>query len=174
MTKQEFINKYKFIAIWQQILFGIPASVTLAQAIIESNTGSSTLSIRANNFFGIKAYSNPDNLPVFYANDDLASEPFRAYLSPKASFKDHSKFLVTNPRYNDLFLDQNYVNWANGLQLYGYATNPSYASTIKSVIETNNLQRFDFWGKNKIAIFVVAAILLALISYIIYIILKKK
>lgn len=173
MTKAEFINKYKFSAIWQQVLFGIPASITLAQGLIESNSGNSTLATQANNLFGIKAYSNPENLPVFYANDDSLHEPFRKYASAKDSIKDHSNFLRNNPRYDSLFNDQNYINWANGLHAAGYATYPAYASTIISVIETNNLQKFDFIGKNKVVILLAFITILALLVFLIYSLTKK-
>lgn len=149
MTTQEFIKKYKWVAIWNHIRYGIPASITLAQGIIESNSGNSTLATKANNFFGIKAYSNPENLPVFYATDDKVGEPFRMYDSAGDSFKDHSIFLLSNKRYTDTLNAGNYVEFSIELKKAGYATSPTYASTIVSTIEKYNLSKYDNIGNNK-------------------------
>lgn len=168
MTTQEFISKYKWYAIWEHIRTGIPASVTLAQGILESNSGNSFLASK-NNFFGIKAYSNPDNLPVVYVSDDRPNEPFRAYDTPYQGFKDHSKFLLTNPRYLETLQTKNYIDFAKLLQQAGYATAQNYATTLVSVIETNSLSQYDFYGKYKYAL---SAIILLIISSIIFAIVK--
>lgn len=144
MTEAEFYKKYKGAAIWNGLLYGVLPSITLAQASIESANGSSFLAKYGNNFFGIKAYSNPQNLPVIYANDDLQNEPFRSYPTAAASFKDHSRFLIDNKRYSQLFDSTNYSLWADILQAQGYATSPVYSSTIKNKIKNNDLERFDY------------------------------
>jgi len=160
--KTAFFNKYKYAAIIQHILYGVPASITLAQAAIESNYGKSALAKNANNFFGIKAYSNPDNLSVYYASDDLANEPFRMYDSARHSFRDHSIFLKENPRYKNLFFSDDYVSWAVGLKTAGYATASNYAASLISVIQNNDLAKYDYYSNNKYLM----ALLLALILFI--------
>lgn len=149
MTTAEFIDKYKWDAIWEHIRYGVPASITLAQGIIESNSGNSKLATEANNFFGIKAYSNPNGLPVYYATDDLQNEPFRKYATPLDSFTDHSKFLLSNKRYADTLKANNYVDFAIELKKAGYATAPNYASTLVSTISKYNLKKYDNIGNNK-------------------------
>lgn len=149
MTTQQFISKYKWDAIYQHIRYGIPASITLAQGILESNSGNSKLATDANNFFGIKAYSNPDSLPVYYANDDLLHEPFRKYVTPLDSFVDHSKFLLTNPRYLTTLKTGNYVDFAIELKKAGYATSPAYSANLVKIIENYNLTKYDNIGNNK-------------------------
>ncbi len=168
MTTQDFISKYKWAAIWNHVLYGIPASVTLAQAIIESSSGNSKLAINANNFFGIKAYSNPEGLPVYYANDDIEHEPFRMYPSASASFADHSKFLLDNKRYLTAIAQGNYVDFANELKAAGYATAPNYAQLIISDIEKYNLQQYDVYGNNKWLFLVLFIIVVALLIYLVY------
>lgn len=169
MSTLEFIKKYKLDAIYNHIRYGIPASITLAQGIIESNSGNSILALQANNFFGIKAYSNPNNLPVFYANDDLKGEPFRMYNSPIDSFTDHSKFLLSNKRYTDTLKTGNYVDFAIELKKAGYATSPNYANTIVSVIDKYDLKKYDNIGNNKW----LYSILIVLIIVVIIFLIKK-
>lgn len=173
MTTQEFIQKYKWIAIWQHIRFGIPASITLAQGIVESGSGNSRLAKQANNFFGIKAYSNPDNLPVMYFSDDVANEPFRVYPNANASFTDHSKFLLENPRYDVTLKAKNYVEFAKELKKAGYATAPNYAQILISTIENNDLYQYDWIGNNKylIGTVILIIILIVIVSVIYY---RKK
>lgn len=177
MSEQEkidFYKKYAPAAIWQHIRSGIPASVTLAQMSIESNYGTSALAKNANNYFGIKAYSNPENLPIYYASDDLANEPFRVYATAKDSIKDHSKFLQTNSRYNYLFYSNNYKDWSYGLQAKGYATAPTYANTLINRIEKYNLQRFDFIGNHKYLIFFAALVVLSILTLVVIELIKSK
>lgn len=137
-----FFEKYKAIAIDNYLSYGVLPSITLAQAAIESNYGKSELSKTSNNFFGIKCGNNWKGKKVF-ANDDAPNECFRAYNSIAESFKDYSLFLKQNQRYKGLFDDTNYVNWANELQQYGYATNQNYANILKNIIEQNQLQLID-------------------------------
>lgn len=165
MTTLEFIKKYKWIAIWDHIRYGIPASITLAQGIIESNSGNSELFLNAKNAFGIKAYSNPDNLPVYYANDDKLHEPFRMYTSVKDSFTDHSKFLLSNSRYLSALKSNNYVDFAIQLKKDGYASDPNYASKIVDTIDKYNLKKYDNIGNNKW--YYLAAIIIVIIFIII-------
>lgn len=164
MTTEEFISKYKWDAIYDNIRYGIPASITLAQGIIESNSGNSVLSTQANNFFGIKAYSNPNGLPVYYATDDKQGEPFRMYATAQDSFTDHAKFLLSNTRYLDTLKSNNYVDFAIELKKAGYATNPNYAQSIIDTIDKYDLSKYDNLGNNKwyyliiIVIFIVGTI----------------
>lgn len=171
MTQQEktaFFNRYKYAAIWEHIYTGVPASITLAQAAIESNYGTSALFVNANNAFGIKAYSNPHNFPLYYATDDLINEPFRSYPNVRTSFKDHSDFLLENSRYNSLFLTSDSSAWADGLKVAGYATNPNYNTILKSIIKDNDLEKYDFYGDHKYFIIISAIVLLAFIAFLIY------
>lgn len=168
MTEQEFIDKYKWAAIWNHIKYGVPGSITLAQAIIESNSGNSYLSRIGNNFFGIKAYSNPDNLPIIYADDDTKHEPFRSYPNAASSFADHSKFLLLNPRYMTAITAGNYVDYTNALKADGYATNPNYAQTLQSTIEKNNLTKYDTYGNNKILFILLFLLILTLLGFFIH------
>jgi flagellum-specific peptidoglycan hydrolase FlgJ len=166
MAPNDFIKKWKNTAIWNHILYGIPASITIAQSITESGWGEGNLARNANNYFGIKAYTNPDNLPVYYANDDLQHEPFRAYDNPKQSFKDHSKFLLTNPRYKSLFDSTDSYDWAHGLKAAGYGTAPGFDNVLISLIDKYNLKKYDFWGKNIVLISILALIAIALLVYL--------
>ncbi len=175
MTTSEFINKYKWIAIYNHIVYGVPASITLAQGIIESNSGNSRLFTQAKNSFGIKAYSNPQNLPVFYADDDLKGDPFRMYNSVGDSFTDHSKFLLTNKRYLDTLKTGNYVDFAIELKKAGYATGPNYANSIVSVIDKNKLSKYDNLGNNKwLYLILLLLFILVLVGGYKYVKSKKK
>lgn len=144
MTIAEYITKYKDIAITEMRKHGIPASITLAQGILESNFGNSRLARQANNHFGIKCGNNWQG-PTFIQDDDTEKECFRKYQSPYHSFDDHSLFLKGKERYQFLFaLDpKDYKAWAHGLQKAGYATNPNYANLLIRLIEERNLDRFD-------------------------------
>lgn len=142
-SKSAFINKWKQIAIDQMNTYGIPASITLAQAAIESGWGTSRLAVQGNNMFGIKCHNWSGD--TMRANDDRPNECFRVYDDQAGSFVDHSLFLKQNKRYSSLFElpITDYKGWANGLQSAGYATSRSYASTIISTIEANNFDKFD-------------------------------
>lgn len=123
---------------------GVPASIKLAQGMIESDFGRSRLARVANNHFGIKCHSTWKG-PMVYHHDDALDECFRKYSDPEQSFRDHSDFLVTGSRYRALFnLDPtDYKGWARGLKSAGYATNPAYADMLIKKIELNGLDAFD-------------------------------
>lgn len=174
MTEKEFYQKYKLDALINGLKYGILPSITLAQASIESANGNSFLAKYGKNFFGIKAYSNPDNLPVIYANDDLQNEPFRKYNSVKESFKDHSIFLIENSRYKPLFDSTDFNYWADTLQAQGYATSPVYASTIKSRIKNNDLDKLDFIVKYRWLFIILGVALIIFILYLLYKYVIKK
>lgn len=138
-----YVHKYKNIAQQEMKHTGIPASITLAQGILESGAGHGDLTKRANNHFGIKCHGWAGE--KVYHDDDKRGECFRKYNHPKQSFKDHSEFLTSRKRYAFLFrLDKtNYKAWAKGLRKAGYATDPKYPSKLISLIERYNLQVYD-------------------------------
>jgi hypothetical protein len=143
ISRGEYIERYKGEAIIQMKKYNIPASITLAQAILESADGNSELAKKSNNHFGIKCHSNWEDEKVFH-DDDESDECFRAYKNVEESFEDHSKFLLKE-RYSELFklnIDD-YKSWAKGLKKAGYATNPAYAKHLIRIIEDNNLSQFD-------------------------------
>ena len=142
-TRQEYIELYKDWAIEEMIRSGIPASIKLAQGMLESNNGNSTLAIKGNNHFGIKCHDWKGKR--MRHDDDEKNECFRKYKTVRDSYMDHTKFLMNGPRYSSLFLlDQtDYKGWARGLKKAGYATSPSYASALIRIIEENGLERFD-------------------------------
>lgn len=141
---QDYILQYKDIAKDNMTSYGIPASITLAQGVLESGSGQGTLSKNANNHFGIKCHKEWDG-PSVRHTDDAPDECFRKYDQPEESYRDHSQFLVSRSRYNDLFLlDQDdYEGWAHGLKKAGYATDPKYASKLISLIERYTLDQYD-------------------------------
>lgn len=138
-----YVHKYKKIAQQEMKQSGIPASITLAQGILESGAGYGDLTRRANNHFGIKCHGWTGK--KVYHDDDKRGECFRKYEHPEQSFKDHSEFLTSRKRYAFLFqLDKtNYKAWAKGLRKAGYATDPKYPSKLISLIERYNLQVYD-------------------------------
>lgn len=144
---ESYIDKYKDMAISQMNKYHIPASITLAQGLLESDAGRSTLAVEGNNHFGIKCHSDWTG-KTLYHDDDRASECFRKYQNPSASFEDHSIFLASGKRYEFLFaFDQtDYKSWAYGLKKAGYATSPTYATNLIRIIETYELYQYD--GKN--------------------------
>lgn len=136
-----YIIQFKEIALEQEREFGIPASITLAQGILESGAGKSGLTRKSNNHFGIKKGTGW-NGPLFYAwDDDPQKSPFRVYASAAESYRDHSLFLKNNGRYRSLFSKSvyDYRGWANGLQRAGYATSPTYAKALIGYIDTYKL-----------------------------------
>jgi len=139
-----YIKKYNAFAVREMYQYGIPASITLAQGILESGSGKSTLATEANNHFGIKCHVHWDG-PSVYHDDDEKQECFRKYNSVDASFRDHSVFLVERSRYDFLFkLRKNdYKGWAKGLQKAGYATSKTYAKKLISLIDRYNLTKYD-------------------------------
>ncbi len=139
----DYIAEYSGLAVEQQALHGIPASVTLAQGLLESAAGRSSLAVRGNNHFGIKCHSEWRG-DTLLRNDDAVDECFRSYETAVESFEDHSRFLLRK-RYAPLFdLDiTDYAGWANGLRSCGYATDPNYASRLITIIERYALYLFD-------------------------------
>lgn len=138
-----YIHKYKAEAIRQMHKYKIPASITLAQGLLESAAGQSRLARLANNHFGIKV-SGDWTGPYMRCDDDRPNEKFRKYASAEQSYEDHSLFLL-KPRYKDLFrLDMtDYRGWARTLKKCGYATNPRYADNLISIIERYDLAQYD-------------------------------
>jgi LysM repeat protein len=141
---QAYINMYSSLAISEMKRTGIPASITLAQGMIESDFGRSTLAREGNNHFGIKCHNDWTGLAIRH-DDDRRNDCFRKYSRAEDSFYDHSDFLKSESRYRELFdLSQtDYKGWAYGLKRAGYATNPDYASMLIRKIEENNLYYFD-------------------------------
>jgi len=144
LSRREYISKYQLIAIEEMNRTGIPASITMAQACLESADGNSQLSKKSNNHFGIKCKGNWKGKKV-YADDDKKNECFRKYKSVKESYIDHSDFLLVNQRYGTLFnLDpSDYVGWARGLKKAGYATAKHYDKALIKIIEDYQLYRLD-------------------------------
>lgn len=142
-TYLSYISKYAEMAIDQMKRHGIPASITLAQGLLESAAGQSTLATQANNHFGIKTGGSWDG-PYVLRDDDRANERFRKYSSVAESFEDHSLFLK-KPRYARLFSLKltDYKGWAKGLKECGYATSPTYAEKLIGIIELYTLYDFD-------------------------------
>lgn len=140
---QAYIDQYKNLAIEQMLRYNIPASITLAQGLLESSAGRSDLTRTGNNHFGIKCHGWTGKRT--YHDDDEAGECFRAYDNAKQSYEDHSRFLSTQSRYARLFTLKrtDYRGWALGLKQCGYATNPQYASKLTQIIELYSLQQFD-------------------------------
>lgn len=144
LTRQQYINKYKDIAIRQMHKHKIPASITLAQACLESGDGNSSLARKANNHFGIKCHNGWIG-KKYRHDDDKKDECFRKYNDPIDSFTDHSYFLISGSRYNSLFdlPITDYKGWAHGLKAAGYATNPKYAKLLIDIIEEYQLYKYD-------------------------------
>lgn len=138
-----YIETYSRMAVEQQKKYGIPASITLAQGLLESAAGSSTLARESNNHFGIKCHSSWTG-DTMLRNDDAPDECFRVYPSAEESYRDHSLFL-TGKRYRQLFEYDitDYASWARGLSRCGYATDPNYASRLIAIIERYRLYDFD-------------------------------
>ncbi len=136
-----YINQYKQLAIDEMIRTGVPAAITLAQGILESNAGQCPLTVQSNNHFGIKCKTDWAG-DFVYHDDDLKHECFRSYTCAEASYRDHSDFLKNRPNYASLFnLDvTDYEGWAYGLKAAGYATNPVYANSLITTIEKYNLE----------------------------------
>ncbi len=140
----EYIEKYKEIAKKDMIDYGIPASITLGQGILESGAGTGPLSIQANNHFGIKCHKEWNGPSVNY-DDDTEQECFRKYSEPNESYRDHSLFLTSRERYSKLFKleKDDYKSWAQGLKDAGYATDVAYPTKLIGLIERYQLQKYD-------------------------------
>lgn len=144
---EDYIKKYRGIAVEEMKKYHIPASITLAQGLLESGAGKSELARKSNNHFGIKCGGSWEGRTVRY-DDDRRNECFRAYRHPKESYEDHSKFLRTGARYAFLFRLKitDYKGWAKGLKKAGYATNPRYADMLIDIIELYDLDQYDKKG----------------------------
>jgi hypothetical protein len=144
MTRAEYIQKYQLLAISEMNRSGIPASIKMAQACLESADGNSELARKSNNHFGIKCKSNWNGATAYH-DDDEKNECFRKYQSVEDSYVDHTNFLMSSQRYAFLFqlAPTDYAGWANGLKKAGYATNPNYAKLLIDIIELNQLWRLD-------------------------------
>ena len=141
---EEYIKKYRDIAVREMKRYHIPASITLAQGLLESGAGQSTLARKSNNHFGIKCGGDWNGRTVSH-DDDARGECFRAYKHAEESYEDHSKFLAGRPRYAGLFKLKitDYKGWAHGLKKAGYATNPRYADQLIGIIELYDLHKYD-------------------------------
>ena len=143
ISRKEYIEKYASLAVKQMHQYKIPASITLAQGILESNNGNSRLATKANNHFGIKCHGWEGK--KIFADDDKKNECFRNYKNVLESFVDHSLFLNKYSRYEFLFDYKitDYKSWAKGLKKAGYATNNKYPELLIKIIEENKLYQFD-------------------------------
>lgn len=148
MTKEQYINKHYKLAVEEMNLYNIPASITLAQGLLETNNGNSDLAIKANNHFGIKCQNSWTGMK-YIKDDDKKDECFRVYATTEESYRDHSIFLL-RPRYESLFKNDinDYKSWAYGLKAAGYATNPNYPLILIKFIEDFKLYEFDSYGIN--------------------------
>lgn len=139
-----YIDKYSDLAVKEMYRSGVPASITLAQGLLESGYGKSALAVGANNHFGIKCHSDWKGKKVYF-DDDAKGECFRKYPSVEDSYRDHGDFLRYKPRYASLFdlETTDYKGWCYGLKKAGYATDPKYAQKLIGIIESYDLTRFD-------------------------------
>lgn len=145
-----YIDTYSKIAVKEMKAHGVPASITLAQGILESGASRGTLSLKAKNHFGIKCHKSWKGKRIYH-DDDEKGECFRKYKNAEESFKDHSQFLRGRKRYSALFKlkKTNYKGWAKGLKKAGYATDPKYADKLISIIERFKLYKYDKRGARR-------------------------
>ncbi len=150
VSYNNYIKQYAPLAVEQMKQHNVPASITLAQGLLESGAGLSELARKSNNHFGIKCGGGWRGKSV-RANDDAPNECFRAYRKVEDSYQDHSLFLVGNQRYASLFQlkKTDYKGWARGLKKAGYASDPSYANKLITIIETYELYKYDTQGMSK-------------------------
>jgi flagellum-specific peptidoglycan hydrolase FlgJ len=146
-----YIDNYKGVAQANMVKYGIPASIILGQAILESGSGTGPLSAQANNHFGIKCHTDWLGQTVKY-DDDAVDECFRKYYNASESFRDHALFLTNRPRYSSLFKlnKTDYRAWAKGLKAAGYATDPQYPTKLIALIERYQLYKYDIGGEGKL------------------------
>lgn len=144
ITRTQYIDQWKDVAQNNMQEYKIPASIILAQGILESSFGNSDLAQKANNHFGIKCHSSWTG-DKFFKDDDAKNECFRSYDHALESYRDHAVFLTNGKRYAELFTLEigDYKAWAHGLRKAGYATHPQYAEKLIKVVEENELYRFD-------------------------------
>ena len=154
VTPQDYVKAYKDMAIREMKRMGIPASITLAQGILETESGNSELLKKSNNHFGIKCKSSWTAAGVTH-DDDAPGECFRSYKDAEGSYRDHSNYLRGNDRYAPLFtLDpRDYKGWAYGLKKAGYATNPKYPQILIKYIEDYGLQKFTLEAVDEVPFF---------------------
>lgn len=147
ISKSEYVDQWSGVAVEQMLDYGIPASIILAQGILESGSGNSELAVKGNNHFGIKCHGWKGK--KMYQDDDEENECFRVYKYAEDSYRDHSLFLTEHKRYAFLFdfPSDDYKAWAKGLKKAGYATNPKYPNLLIDIIEDLNLTRFDLSSK---------------------------
>lgn len=145
-----YVATFSPVALEEMKAYDIPASITLAQGILESGMGDSRLAVAANNHFGIKCHSEWGGKRIYH-DDDEKGECFRVYKDPRASYRDHSLFLTTRSRYDFLFdlKSDDYKGWAKGFKKAGYATDPKYPDKLISLIERYRLDRYDSKKKRK-------------------------
>ena len=150
ISKQQYVETWKGVAIEQMMLHEIPASITLAQGILESANGNSELAQKANNHFGIKCHDWQGE--KIFKDDDTKNECFRVYKTAEQSYVDHSEFLKKHKRYAFLFdyKQDDYKSWAKGLKQAGYATNPKYPDLLIGIIEDLNLSQYDRFSDVKV------------------------
>ena len=143
INTEDYVKFYSNIAMDEMIQFGIPASITLAQGILESGAGKGRLAVQANNHFGIKCHDW--NGKKIYHDDDEEQECFRKYDNPEYSYRDHSLFLTNRGRYSFLFdlKKDDYKQWAKGLKKAGYATDPKYPQKLIDLIQRYQLYKYD-------------------------------
>ena len=143
-SPRDYVKKFKDLAIDEMHLYNIPASITLAQGILESGSGTSKLALESNNHFGIKCHVKWTGLKTYH-DDDEKQECFRKYNSPIDSYRDHSLFLAERKRYAFLFELRNtdYKGWAKGLQKAGYATSKTYSKKLIELIKEYSLDQYD-------------------------------
>jgi hypothetical protein len=148
LSSEDYIHKFHKMAIAEMHVYGIPASITLAQGILESGNGNSVLSVKSRNHFGIKCHKGWKGKKVYH-DDDEEQECFRKYKKVADSYRDHSEFLKNRERYADLFTYKitDYKSWARGLKKAGYATHPEYATKLISLIERYDLGQYDTASK---------------------------
>ena len=141
---KSYIKTYKDLAINEMHRYNIPASITLAQGILESGSGTSVLAIESNNHFGIKCHVKWTGLKIYH-DDDKKQECFRKYDNPEYSYRDHSLFLSNRGRYSFLFdlKKDDYKQWAKGLKKAGYATDPKYPQKLIDLIQRYQLYKYD-------------------------------
>ncbi len=139
-----YIEQFAGLAVEEMYRSGVPASITLAQGLLESRYGLSELAVRGNNHFGIKCHNNWNGRKMYH-DDDRNNECFRVYGSPEESFRDHSDFLRYRDRYKFLFdlEPTDYKGWAHGLKKAGYATDPAYPKKLIKLIEEFDLHQYD-------------------------------
>ncbi len=150
-VKERYIARYAPVAIAEMHRTGIPASIKLAQALVESNAGSSTLSLNSNNHFGIKCKNYWLGKTYYHIDDDrdengnLKKSCFRVYDYPVDSYVDHSNFILNSVHYSRLVsdADKDYILWAQGLQAMGYATDPMYGQKLIRIIQKFQLHQYD-------------------------------